>query len=151
MRALRILFASLPHLCFVGTRDGFAARADLPDEDGERRHCGNECEVGEPFRQLPGLHGMHDGVHFGSGLRKADRSDARANRAKDGTLAGRKTPPAICIRNFYAAGALAANALAIACLSEIGIAGRGARLGVAEAAPEESPGDGSFAAKAWAA
>src|SRR5207249_930309 len=115
-RALRILFASLPHLCFVGTRDGFAARADLPDEDGERRHCGNECEVGEPFRQLPGLHGMHDGVPFGSGLRKADRSDARANRAKDGTLAGRKTPPAICIRNFYAAGALAANALAIACL-----------------------------------
>src|SRR5438034_6563750 len=85
-------------------------------------HCGNECEVGEPFRQLPGLHGMHDGVPFGSGLRKADRSDARANRAKDGTLAGRKTPPAICIRNFYAAGALAANALAIACLSEIGIA-----------------------------
>jgi len=55
-----------------------------------RRRRGNECELGKPLRQLPGLHGVHDGVPLGSGLRKTHRGDSRADRTKDGTLPGRK-------------------------------------------------------------
>src|SRR6266436_4300153 len=95
MRALRILFAGMSHLCFVGPGNGFTARPHLPDEARERRRRRNECELGEPFRYLPGLHGLHDGMPLGRGLRKTHRGHARTDRTKDGTPAWRKTPPAI--------------------------------------------------------
>src|SRR5712671_4239426 len=63
---------------------------------------------------------------------------------------GRKAPSAIHVRNFHEAGALAANALAAACLSEIRIAGGRARLGFAELVAKENAGDGSASPEAGA-
>src|SRR6266851_5742477 len=151
VRPLRFLFAGVSHLCVVGAGNGFTARSHLPHEDGERGRRGDEFDVGEPLRSLPRLHGLHDRVPFRGGLRKTHRGYARADRAKDGTVAGRKAPSAIHVRNFYAAGALAANALAAACLSEIRIAGGRARLGFAELVAKENAGDGSASSEAWTA
>src|SRR5437879_4048559 len=134
MCALRVLSAGVPYLCFMGPGNGFAARADLPDEDSERGRGGNECKLGKPLRQLPGLHGLHDGVPFGRGLRKTHRGHTRANRTKDGALAGRKTPSTIHVRDVHSTGTLAENAFAIADLSKIGIASGGARIGSIEIA-----------------
>ncbi len=124
VRPLWVLFAGVSHLCFVGPGNGFAARPNLPDEDGERGQCGDKFDLGEPLRQLSRLHGLHDGVPFGGRLRETDRGYPRADRTKNRTLPSRKTPPAIYFRGIYAAGSLAANAAAAACLSEIRIAGR---------------------------
>src|SRR5713226_6049410 len=151
VRALRILFARLPHLRAVGAGNGFAARPHLPDEDGERGLRRIEFDLGEPLRQLPGLYGLRDGVPFRRGVRKTHRGYARADRTKDGTSPRRKAAPAIYVRDFYAAGALAANALAAACLSKIRIAGRLARLRFAEVVAEEGSDDGGTTSEAWAA
>jgi len=61
----------------------------------------------------------------------------RADRTKTETVAGRKAPPAIYVRNFYAADRLRRIALTAACLSKSGIAGRRARIGFAEVVAEE--------------
>src|SRR5260370_40141301 len=94
---------------------------------------------------------MHDGLPFRRGLRKTHRGHARANRTKDGTLAGRKAPPAIYVRNFYAAGPLAENAFSSAGLSEIRIAGCDTRIGATEIVAKEDSSDGGAASKACAA
>src|SRR5713101_8332472 len=143
VRALRILFARLPHLRDVGAGNGFAAGPHLPHETGERWRRGNEFEMGEPLRQLPRLHGLHDRMPFRGGLRKTYRGDARADRTKYGTLPGRKAPPAIHVRNFYTAGSFAVDALAVACLPEIWIAGRGPKLEPREAVAEVTPAVGA--------
>src|SRR5260370_7745498 len=118
VRALRILFARLPHLRAVGAGNGFAARPHLPDEDGERGLRGIELDLGEPLRQLPGLYGMRHGVPFRRGVRKTHRGYARADRTKDGTSPRRKTPPAIYVRNIYAAGPPPPNPLPPPCPSK---------------------------------
>src|SRR5260370_3872135 len=127
-RARRSLFARLPHLRAVGPGNGFAARPNLLDEDGERGQCGDKFDLGEPLRQLSRLHGLHDGVPFGGRLRETDRGYPRPDRTKNRTLPSRKTPPAIYFRGIYAPGSLAPNAAARACLSKIPIAGRRAQL-----------------------
>src|SRR5713226_4206654 len=95
--------------------------------------------------------GLHDGVPFRGGLRKTYRGYARADRTKDRALPGRKAPSEIHVRNFYAAGSLAAHALAAACLSEIRIAEHRARIGFAEVVAEADAGDGSDSSQAWTA
>src|SRR5208283_3755563 len=74
MRALRFLPARVPHICAVERGDGFAARSDLPDEDGRRWRCDHQRNMGKSFRRLPGLHGLHDGVSFWRGLRETNRA-----------------------------------------------------------------------------
>lgn len=50
VRALRLLSSRLPDLCALGTGNGFAARAHLPDEARRRRSGRDQLHMGEPLR-----------------------------------------------------------------------------------------------------
>ena len=64
--------------------------------------------MGRPFRHLPGLYGLHDGVSLRRGLRQADRSHARANRTRYTTIRRREMASPFHVQHLYAAGAAAA-------------------------------------------
>src|SRR5207244_3920649 len=70
-----------PHVRAVGRGDGFAAWADLSDEARPRRRDGDEPDLRRPLRQVPGLHGVPDGLPVGRAVRQADRGDPGAGRA----------------------------------------------------------------------
>src|SRR5215471_21234249 len=80
--ALRLLSACLSYLRPLGPGNGFAPRPHLLDETRCRRRRSNDPQVGQPFRYLPRVHGLHDRVPFRRGLRQAHRSHTRANRAQ---------------------------------------------------------------------
>src|SRR5208282_296281 len=104
LRPLRLLLARLPYLCPLERRNGFSARAHLPDETRQRRRRDHKPAVGQPFRLLPRLYGLHDRLPLRSRLRKIYRSNARANRTPSSALARRKTSSPISVRGLHAPG-----------------------------------------------
>src|SRR5262245_22883145 len=70
----------MSHLPAVEGGNGFAARPHLSHADGRRRRRNHQRNLGKPFRCLPRMHGLHDGVPFRRRLWKTDRSYAGTNR-----------------------------------------------------------------------
>ena len=148
MRALRVLPAGLSDLRSLGQRNGFAARAHLPDEDGERRRDRHDRSMGPAHRQVPGVHVVHDGLSVRCRLRQAHRGDASAGRTPAPALHFRKAASVDDLQHVSAHRPAAAAAAFPARLSEIGIAVPGSRVGIDEAAPEAVARDGSADASA---
>src|ERR1700758_3230794 len=113
MCPLWLLPARVPDLRLVEGGDGFAPRTYLLDEDGCRRSCDDQRNVGRPFRPLPGLYGLHDGVPFRSRLRKADRSNAGANRTPLYSTSRGKAVSWFSFQYFHAPEPVARPAIAI--------------------------------------
>src|SRR5262245_55833005 len=93
MRALRFLSAVLSDLRAVGRGDGFAARADLFDEERTRGPRADDGWIRAPLRRMPRLHGLRDGVPVRRAVRAAHRGHARANRAAPRSVAHRSSLP----------------------------------------------------------
>src|SRR5215469_8555824 len=118
MCPLWLLPARVPDLHLVEGGDGFAPWAHLLDEDGCRRGCDDQRNVGKPFRPLPRLYGLHDGVSFRSRLREADRSNAGANRTPLYSTGRGKAVSRFSFQYFHAPEPAARSGVAVAPVSE---------------------------------
>src|SRR5262245_56959472 len=155
MRALRILFADVSDLRAVGKRDGFAARANLPDEDGVGRQSADDTGMGATHRYVPRMRSMHDGVSIRSGLRQADRGDASPGRTKLSwsplpwaAVVVRAAAPENDFCDVPAAGTATSHALAPDGVSAVGFAMAGAAVRLIEAGAKTAARDGDAASSA---
>src|ERR1700676_1090595 len=101
--------------------------------------------MGRPFRRLPGLYGLHDGMSFRRGLRQADRSHPGANRtALHATSLGEAVSPH-SVQHLHASGPAALAPVAAAPVSEGWASDAGAGHGHPEIAFRAAAGHGGAA------
>src|ERR1044072_9672234 len=81
MRALWILLSDSSDVPAAGSGNGFATRANLPDEDGPRRTRRDDAVVRAAFRSLSRVPCMCDGVSVRGPVRAAHREVAGPDRA----------------------------------------------------------------------
>src|SRR6516225_1026896 len=145
MRALRLLPAGLPHLRTVAGGNGFAARPDLFDEDGLRRQRDHQRNMGEPFRRLPGLHGLHDGMPFRRRVWKTDRGYPSADPAALHAASRGKEVSQLSVQHLYASGSASRAIAAVASVSENGTPSAGTAHGPPKTASRTAAGHGGAA------
>src|SRR6516165_6171354 len=145
MRTLRLLPGRVPHLPAVEGGDGFAARPHLSDEDGFRRQSDHQRNVGWPFRRLPGLYGLRDGMPFRRGIWEIDRSHPRANRtALHAISRGNEVSP-FSVQHLHASGPPARAVAAVASVPENRTPDAGAAHGPPEITSRAAAGHGGTA------
>ncbi len=71
-----------------------------------------------PHGQLPGLHGLHDGVPIGRGVQQTDRANARADRAQHSARPERADLSQADLRHFPASRPAAPSRAPLSPLSE---------------------------------